>query len=146
SLGSAGSAGPRGRVADPALVPLSIPRPPPGRPETPVTRIYLDYNATTPVAPEVADRMDRAVRETWGNASSVHHFGQQAKAALDEARAHGAALVGGQPPEIVVTAGGTESDNFAIRGAAEALESTGRRHLIATAIEHEAVLKTLAAL
>jgi cysteine desulfurase len=111
-----------------------------------VARIYLDHNATTPVAPEVAAQMAWAVRDLWGNASSVHHFGQQAKAAVDDARAHVAALLGGDPAEIVFTAGGTESDNFAIRGAAEALEPTGRRHLIATAIEHEAVLKTLAAL
>ena len=111
-----------------------------------VARIYLDHNATTPVADEVADRMNRAVRDFWGNASSVHHFGQQAKAAVDEARTQVAALLGGEAAEIVFTAGGTESDNFAIRGAAEALEPTGRRHLIATGIEHEAVLRTLAAL
>ena len=111
-----------------------------------VARIYLDHNATTPVADEVADRMNRAVRDFWGNASSVHHFGQQAKAAVDEARTQVAALLGGEAAEIVFTSGGTESDNFAIRGAAEALEPTGRRHLIATGIEHEAVLKTLAAL
>ena len=111
-----------------------------------VPRIYLDHNATTPVAPEVADRMSRALRELWGNASSVHHFGQQAKAAVDDARSQVAALLGGDAAEVVFTAGGTESDNFAIRGAAEALEPAGRRHLIATSIEHEAVLKTLAAL
>jgi cysteine desulfurase len=111
-----------------------------------VTRIYLDHNATTPVAPAVAERLDRATRELWGNASSVHHFGQQAKAAVDEARAQVAALVGAESSEIVFTAGGTESDNFAIRGAAEALAATGRRHLIASTIEHEAVLKTMAAL
>ena len=111
-----------------------------------VPRIYLDHNATTPVAPEVADRMSRALRELWGNASSVHHFGQQAKAAVDDARSQVAALLGGDGAEVVFTAGGTESDNFAIRGAAEALEPAGRRHLIATSIEHEAVLKTLAAL
>ena len=111
-----------------------------------MSRVYLDHNATTPVAPEVADRMDRALRDLWGNASSVHHFGQQAKAAVDDARGQVAALVGGEPSEIVFTAGGTESDNFAIRGAAEALEPTGRRHLIASAIEHEAVLNTLKAL
>ena len=86
------------------------------------------------------------MREVWGNASSVHHFGQQAKAVLDEARGAVAALLGGDPSEVVFTAGGTESDNFAIRGAAEALEPTGRKHLIATAIEHEAVLNTLKAL
>jgi cysteine desulfurase len=111
-----------------------------------VPRIYLDHNATTPVAAEVVDLMSRALRELWGNASSVHHFGQQAKAAVDDARGHVAALLGGDPAEIIFTAGGTESDNFAIRGAAESLAPTGRRHLIATSIEHEAVLKTLAAL
>lgn len=109
-------------------------------------RVYLDHNATTPVAPLVADRMDRAVREEWGNASSVHHFGQQAKAAVDLARSQVAALIGADASEVVFTAGGTESDNFAIRGAAEALEAAGRKHLIATAIEHEAVLKTVNAL
>jgi cysteine desulfurase len=111
-----------------------------------VTRVYLDHNATTPVASEVADRMDRAVRELWGNASSVHHFGQQAKAAVDDARSQVAGLLGGEASEVIFTSGGTESDNFAIRGAAEALEPAGRRHLIATSIEHEAVLNTLKAL
>ena len=111
-----------------------------------MSRVYLDHNATTPVAPEVADRMDRAIRDLWGNASSVHHFGQQAKAGIDDARSQVAALLGAEASEIIFTAGGTESDNFAIRGAAEALEPTGRRHLIASAIEHEAVLNTLKAL
>jgi cysteine desulfurase len=111
-----------------------------------VTRVYLDHNATTPIAPSVADRMDQAVRNAWGNASSVHHFGQQAKAVVDEARGHVAGLLGGETSEIVFTAGGTESDNFAIRGAAEALEASGRKHLIASAIEHEAVLNTVKAL
>ena len=109
-------------------------------------RVYFDYNATTPLAPEVVDAVVRATRDLFGNASSVHHFGQQAKAALDEARSAVAALINADPSEIVFTSGGTESDNFAIRGAAEALEPTGRRHLIASAIEHEAVLNTLKAL
>jgi len=109
-------------------------------------RIYLDHNATTPPAAEVVDRMATALREQFGNPSSVHHFGQMAKSALDEARSATAALVGGDPSEIVFTSGGTESDNFAIRGVAEALKVTGRRHLITTAIEHEAVLNTLKAL
>ena len=109
-------------------------------------RVYFDYNATTPLAPEVLQAVERATREVFGNASSVHHFGQQAKAALDEARSAVAALLGADPSEIVFTSGGTESDNFAIRGAAEALEPTGRRHLVASAIEHEAVLNTLRAL
>lgn len=109
-------------------------------------RIYLDHNATTPVAPEVRQAIARALDEQFGNPSSVHYFGQQAKAALDEARSAVAELVGGDPGEVVFTSGGTESDNVAIRGAAEALEATGRRHLIASAIEHEAVLNTLKAL
>ncbi|HXH25866.1 MAG TPA: aminotransferase class V-fold PLP-dependent enzyme, partial [Vicinamibacterales bacterium] len=109
-------------------------------------RIYLDHNATTPPSPAVVERMAAALRDEFGNPSSVHHFGQRAKAALDEARSAVAALVGGDPSEIVFTSGGTESDNFAIRGVAEALEATGRRHLIASTIEHEAVLNTLKAL
>lgn len=109
-------------------------------------RVYFDYNATTPPSPEVVDRVATATRDLFGNASSVHHFGQQAKAALDEARSAVAALIRADPSEVVFTAGGTESDNFAIRGAAEALEPGGRRHLVASAIEHEAVLNTLKAL
>ena len=109
-------------------------------------RVYFDYNATTPLAPEVIEAVVRATRDQFGNASSVHHFGQQAKAALDEARSAVAAFLHADPSEILYTSGGTESDNFAIRGAAEALEPTGRRHLIAGAIEHEAVLNTLKAL
>jgi cysteine desulfurase len=109
-------------------------------------RVYFDYNATSPLAPGVIDAVARASRDLFGNASSVHHFGQQAKAAMDDARSAVAALIHGDPSEIVFTSGGTEADNFAIRGAAEALEPTGRRHLIASAIEHEAVLNTLKAL
>lgn len=109
-------------------------------------RIYFDHNATTPVAPEVAEAMSAALVEDFGNPSSVHHFGQRAKARLDDARSDVAALITGEPSEIVFTSGGTEADNLALRGAAEALEPTGRRHLIASAIEHEAVLVTLKAL
>jgi len=109
-------------------------------------RVYFDYNATTPLAPEVIEAVVRATRDQFGNASSVHHFGQQAKALLDDARSAVATLVNGDPSEVVFTSGGTESDNMAIRGAAEALEPTGRRHLVASAIEHEAVLNTLKAL
>jgi cysteine desulfurase len=109
-------------------------------------RVYFDYNATTPLAPEVRDAIIDALGGVYGNASSVHHFGQRAKAALDEARSAIARLVNGDSSEIVFTSGGTESDNFAIRGAADALEQSGRRHLIATAIEHEAILNTLKAL
>ena len=111
-----------------------------------VQRIYLDHNATTPVHPRVVDAMAAALRDEFGNPSSVHHFGQRAKAALDQARSSVATLIAADPSEVVFTSGGTESDNFAIRGVAEALERSGRRHLIATAIEHEAVLNTLKAL
>jgi cysteine desulfurase len=109
-------------------------------------RIYFDYNATTPLAAEVAEAVGAATTDVFGNASSVHHFGQQAKAALDDARSALASLIGADPSEVIFTSGGTESDNFAIRGAADALEPSKRRHLIASAIEHEAVLNTLKAL
>lgn len=109
-------------------------------------RIYLDHNATTPMEPLVAERVAQAMRDVWGNASSIHHFGQQAKAALDQARGEVAALIGADAPEIIFTAGGTESDNIAIRGAADALEAAGRKHLVTSAIEHEAVLNTVKAL
>jgi cysteine desulfurase len=105
-------------------------------------RSYFDYNATTPVHPDVVAAVARALGETFGNASSVHGFGQQAKAALDDARASVADLIGADAAEIVFTAGGTESDNFALRGAAEAQEARKRRRIVTTAIEHEAVLNT----
>jgi cysteine desulfurase len=100
-------------------------------------RIYLDHNATTPLHPAVAELAAQVARDVWGNASSVHHFGQQAKAVLDAARGQIADLIGADAAEI---------DNAAIRGAAEALEPAGRRHLVTTAIEHEAVLNTMKAL
>jgi cysteine desulfurase len=109
-------------------------------------RIYFDHNATTPVDPAVADVVSRTLTGEFGNASSVHHFGQRAKALLDEARSAVAELIGAETSEIVFTSGGTESDNFALRGVAEAVEPTGRRHLVASGIEHEAVLTTLKAL
>ncbi|MBE3072565.1 MAG: cysteine desulfurase [Acidobacteria bacterium] len=109
-------------------------------------RTYLDYNATAPLDSAVAERMGRALADEFGNPSSIHHFGQRAKIALDEARSAVAALVGGDPAEVVFTSGGTESDNLALRGAALAARMNGRRRLIASAIEHEAVLATLTAL
>src|SRR4029450_10741859 len=83
----------------------------------PLMRIYFDYNATTPLAPEVVDAVVAATRDQFGNASSVHHFGQRAKAVLDEARSAVAALIHADPSEIVYTSGGTEADNLALRGA-----------------------------
>jgi cysteine desulfurase len=109
-------------------------------------RVYFDHNATTPIDPAVVEAMSRALTEDFGNPSSVHHFGQRAKALLDDARSSVAELLTADPVEVVFTSGGTEADNLAIRGAAEALEPTGRRQLIASSIEHEAVLNTLKAL
>ena len=109
-------------------------------------RIYLDHNATTPPAPEAVRAVERALTERFGNPSSVHTFGQQAKAEIDDARAAVAALIGADPHEVVFTSGGTEADNLALRGAAEALAPTGRRHLVTTGIEHEAVINTVKAL
>jgi cysteine desulfurase len=109
-------------------------------------RIYLDHNATTPPSDAVVQRMAAALRDEFGNPSSVHHFGQRAKALIDDARSAVAALISADPGDVVFTGGGTEGDNLAIRGVAEAVEPTGRKHLIASAIEHEAVLNTLKAL
>jgi cysteine desulfurase len=109
-------------------------------------RIYLDYNATTPPRPEVVARVTRVLAETYGNASSVHAYGQQAKAELDEARTAVARLIDADPGEVVFTSGGTEADNLALRGAVEARAAIGRRRLITTGIEHEAVLTTARAL
>jgi cysteine desulfurase len=109
-------------------------------------RIYLDHNATTPPADPVVEAVTRAMHDLVGNGSSVHSFGQQAKGAIDGARGAVAALLGGEPAEVVFTAGGTESINLAIRGVAEALEPTGRRGIVVSGIEHEAVLQTSRAL
>jgi cysteine desulfurase len=109
-------------------------------------RIYLDHNATTPVDAAAAEAMIGALQHLFGNASSVHYYGQQAKAAIDNARSAVAALIGAEPAEIIFTSGGTEADNFAIRGVAEALEPIGRKHLVTCGIEHEAVLNTFKAL
>ena len=105
-------------------------------------RVYLDYNATTPLAPEAADAMTTALREVFGNASSVHAFGQQAKAVLDAAREEVAALIGADAAEIVFTSGGTESDGLALRGVTESFGAAGRPGIVVSGIEHEAVLNT----
>lgn len=109
-------------------------------------RIYLDHNATTPIAPKVLEILIAAQREQFGNASSVHSFGQIAKSLVDDARASVADLIGGRPQEIIFTSGGTESDNLAIRGVAGAAASSKRRRLVVSSIEHEAVLNTVKAL
>ena len=100
--------------------------------------IYLDYNATTPVAGEVIDEMLQVLRHGWGNPSSGHAYGERARATLERARVRVAALLRCAPEEVVFTGGGTESDNAAVVGVAEALEERGR-HLVTSAIEHPAV-------
>jgi cysteine desulfurase len=103
-------------------------------------RIYLDHNATTPVHPEVVEAMTPYFLEKYGNSLSIHWFGQQASAALESARETVAKFLGaGDPDEIVFTSGGTESDNHAIRGVAEAMAKYGN-HIVTTLIEHHAVL------
>ncbi|HEX5482237.1 MAG TPA: cysteine desulfurase family protein [Terriglobia bacterium] len=112
-------------------------------------RIYLDNNATAPMAPEVFEAMKPYLTTEFGNASSIHWYGQQAKAAVEEARESVARLLGAQPGEIVFTSGGTESDNMAIFGAVEAAEPSASGtppHVITTAIEHHAVLYSAKAL
>ena len=105
-------------------------------------RIYFDHNATTPLHPAVLDAVTTTLARDFGNASSVHAFGQRAKGLLDVAREQVAQLLAAQPADVVFTGSGTEADNFALRGAAEAADARGRRHLIVSAIEHEAVLNT----
>ena len=101
--------------------------------------IYFDYNATTPLDAAVRETMLPFLGEVWGNPSSVHHVGRQARAALDDARDLAAKILGAKPSEVVFTGGGTEANNLAIFGAARLLKPKGN-HLITTAVEHHAVL------
>ena len=103
--------------------------------------IYFDYNATTPIDPAVRTIMLPLLTETWGNPSSVHHVGRKARAALDDARDRAAAFLGAKPSEIIFTSGGTEANNLALFGTARALKAKGK-HLITSAIEHDAVLQS----
>ena len=102
--------------------------------------IYLDYNATTPLAPEAFEAMRPFLEEHFGNPSSIHAAGREARAAIDDARDRLAHLLGAKPHEIVFTGGGTESDNLAVIGLARAQASRGK-HLITCATEHHAVLQ-----
>jgi len=102
--------------------------------------VYFDYNATTPLDPQVREAMLLFLGEVWGNPSSVHHVGRQARAHLDDARDRAAKILGAKPSEVVFTSGGTESANLAIIGTARLLKSKGR-HIITSAIEHHAVLR-----
>lgn len=104
-------------------------------------RIYLDHSATTPVDRDVAELMITYYTEKYGNPSSVHSFGREAKQALEQARRQVAELIGANPQEVTFTSGGTEADNLAILGTAEALRDKGK-HIITSCIEHHAVLET----
>jgi cysteine desulfurase len=104
----------------------------------PVTRYYFDHNATTPVSPEVFQAMTPLMTTVFGNASSIHQFGQEARGELDRARRSVAAMLGAKAEEIVFTGGGTEADNMAIFGAGG--------HVITTTVEHPAVLQAAAQL
>ncbi|MCU1243055.1 MAG: iscS 3 [Candidatus Acidoferrum typicum] len=119
-----------------------------------MNRVYLDHNATTAVEPDVLDAMLPFLSGEFGNAASIHTFGQRARAAVETAREQVAALIGARPQEIVFTSGGTEADNHAIFGVAQAVTaalrdgigSTPSKHIITSTIEHEAVLNTCQAL
>jgi len=103
-------------------------------------KIYLDYAATTPVHPQIVQAMLPYFTEIFGNPSSIHSIGQEARAAVESSRLKLAGFIGAHPEEVVFTSGGTESDNFAIKGIAYANESKGN-HIITSSIEHHAVLE-----
>ncbi|MFZ5974567.1 MAG: aminotransferase class V-fold PLP-dependent enzyme, partial [Bacillota bacterium] len=100
-------------------------------------KIYMDHAATTYLRPEVLDAMMPYFQEKFGNASSLHMFGREARAAVDKARNQVAVAINAAPEEIYFTSGGTESDNLAIKGIAEAQKEKGN-HIITTSIEHPA--------
>lgn len=102
-------------------------------------KVYLDHNATTPTHPEVVKAILPYYKEVFGNASSFHQFGQQARKAIDEAREKIANFIGANPKEIVFTSGGTEANNLALKGVAYANEKKGK-HIITSSMEHHAVL------
>jgi len=108
-------------------------------------KVYLDYSATTPVREEVADAMRDYLLSGWGNPSSTHYFGREAKKGVEEARDAVAALIKAKAEEIIFTSGGTEADNLALFGAARAYHQKGN-HIITSAIEHHAVLDSAKAL
>ncbi len=103
-------------------------------------KVYFDHNATTPIAPEVWQAMTEAVNN-FGNSSSIHTFGREAKVVLESAREKVANFIGARPSEIIFTSGGTEADNLALFGVASALAHRGR-HIIISQIEHHAVLES----
>src|SRR5256885_232954 len=121
-------------------------------------RVYFDHNATTPIEPQVLEAMLPFLSGEYGNASSIHTFGQKARAAVETARERVASLIAARPQDIVFTSGGTEADNHAIFGvaqpflpvgpgeAARPAASSAAKHIITSAVEHEAVLNSCQAL
>lgn len=105
-------------------------------------KVYLDYNATTPVDPRVLDAMMPYLAENYGNPSSIHSFGRKGKEALDKAREQVADFISANPKEIIFTSGGSESSNFAIKATAIKYRSETKNHLITTKVEHECVLES----
>lgn len=104
-------------------------------------RIYLDHTATTPLDPRVFEAMQPYFSQTFGNASSVHWYGQQAKSALERSRERIATAIGAEPGELFFTSGGTESDNFAVTGVAAAARKKRKNHVVTSIAEHHAVLE-----
>ena len=104
-------------------------------------KVYMDHSATTPLASEVLEAMEPYLKETFGNPNSIHAWGREARKAVSEARNKIAELINGEAREIIITGGGSEADNLAIKGSAFALQDKGK-HIITSAIEHHAVLDT----
>ena len=110
---------------------------------SPTKRVYFDHSATSRVLPEVFEAMAPFYTERFGNASSLHSFGREAKASMEHARKHLAALINADPGEIVFTSGGTEADNLAVKGVA-GYKGRSQGHILTTCIEHHAVLESCA--
>lgn len=108
-------------------------------------KVYLDNTATTPLHPEVLDAMLPYLRGTYGNPQSIHIWGDAPREAMDEARVKLADLIGGRPEEIIFTSGGTESNNLAIKGLAQAYQAKGK-HIVISAIEHFSVMNSVKSL
>lgn len=106
-----------------------------------VREVYLDYNGSTPLDPRVAEVMVPVLTERVGNAASIHRFGRRQTAAVDEAREHIAAMVGGHPSNVVFTSGATEANNLALRGTVEDAPAD-RSRIVISAVEHASVCQT----
>jgi cysteine desulfurase len=104
-------------------------------------KIYVDHAATSPIHPSVAEVMLEVMKNTFGNPSSIHSYGREARKVIDESRMTLAKSIGAKPNEVIITSGGTEADNYAIVGIAESYQHQGK-HIITTQIEHHAVLHT----